>query len=584
MDDYSDTAESDADPLETALDPDDMLCNAASPIGYKRPRAVVSSTQRKGGNKRVKTTVRAGARRGASRDAVTDTDNATGDDASDDIAEAAELKELELQQKSAEKRAKNIERQHKTEQRKKLQVRREMEKKQKEAIQRMKLLRGHPKAELIDLVPVLRNRDRDESGQLYQSETASNKRKLMRWQITMSDGRKTTFPGITTVLNKIMYSEPEPCKYGTTSEDAVGYEQNTIGDAVDTVGQTLDGPHEDVCGMDNEAACRKGDATLKCIGRGQEHGTLVHEQVSWVVQRWIQEYPAFPTDDLMSELNNGTLDPCVYKIVTLLMEIEWTPIMSEYYVYDETLRLATAVDLVCLTHSVQRLAFIEIKTSTRKDALNIFMNGDTTRGRRPRYMQGMLENHVLDTGYNRAVMQLMATEAIMCNSYTECRPHAYQIVFVSSDMPKAELISIPAWCWSGGNMQLGMNRRIIYNMLSQYASHLRLKTAAQHASGGLLLHSTDTRHCPSQSDNESTIGDDMLVERRARTNVVSLMRSSTAHDAASDASSLRSSSITGQRQRMLQHALRRRRSRTMMAAKTKLESGAMERESEAVPA
>lgn len=391
----------------------------------------------------------------------------------------------ELHRRAAKKK-KQFEASRKARERKERQKNTEKIKKQRETLQRVKNLQDNPRRELISLVPCRTRPRASEDGTPHTGRTE----KAMRWNITTQDGQTKTLPGVTTVLNRVMFSGTEECKYNTVPPDVVGFDKPTQGPgyASAELGSARGTNLQDVCGYDAEAQQQARKGQYRCVGRGIEHGRRVHEQLGRLVQRWIVDGAQFPTTYASDEMTAGRLDPCVAKIVALLLEIDWTPIWSEYQIFDETLGFATAVDLVCTTHGVQRLAFIEIKTSTRRNAFELFMRGD---GASTKFMRGPLQNHVLDTGRNRAAMQLMATEAVMQSSYLDCRPHSYQILFVSSDMEKPKLLTLPEWCWEGADGQLGLNRRIIRNMVATYAKHSRMESAVRNRIQALQIDPDD---------------------------------------------------------------------------------------------
>jgi hypothetical protein len=405
-----------------------------------------------------------------------DAASALGTDQDDDCSDAEDASETTTPQKRAAKKKKDFAAARKKREREERRKAMQTSRKQRETLRRVSNLQNNPRRDLIQLVPCrARVRAPSDAG-----DPARRAERAMRWEITTQDGRTKTLPGVTTVLSRVMYSTPEECKYNTVPPDVVGFDAPTQGPGYASrgLGSVHDADaRDDVCGYDAEAQQQARRGQYRCVGRGIEHGRRVHEQLGRLVQRWIVDGAQFPSTYATDEMTAGRLDPCVAKIVTLLLEMDWTPIWSEYQIYDETLGFATAVDLVCTTHGVQRLAFLEIKTSTRRNALELFMRGDAIGSMQ--FMRGPLQNQLLDTGLNRAAMQLMATEAIMQTSYLDCRPHTYQVLFVSSDADKATLLALPVWCWDGAGGQLGLNRRIIRNMLSQYAKHSRMEAAVR---------------------------------------------------------------------------------------------------------
>jgi hypothetical protein len=104
-------------------------------------------------------------------------------------------------------------------------------------------------------------------------------------------------------------------------------------------------------------------------GVGAELGKQVHHQLE-----------LFARDRNLFALEVPRPDPFVSEIIRkILVEWELVPLWSEYEVWDETLKYATSVDMICFHPKKRRFAFFEVKTGYR-DSFT-FSTGKKIRGR-----------------------------------------------------------------------------------------------------------------------------------------------------------------------------------------------------------
>jgi hypothetical protein len=91
-----------------------------------------------------------------------------------------------------------------------------------------------------------------------------------------------------------------------------------------------------------------------CKLNGAAHGTKVHKQIFKITNGIAKGKKIRP-------LLRG-LDPCTKRIVKVLIDKQWIPISSELMIYDENWRVATAIDLIVLSLSDNKIIAIETKT------------------------------------------------------------------------------------------------------------------------------------------------------------------------------------------------------------------------------
>ena len=104
-------------------------------------------------------------------------------------------------------------------------------------------------------------------------------------------------------------------------------------------------------------------------GVGAELGKQVHKQLEIFARDRSAFSRAVPRPD-----------PLVIEIIRKMV-VDWSlvPLWSEYEIWDETLRYATSVDLICFHPEKKRLIFFEVKTGYRNSFS--FSTGKKIRGR-----------------------------------------------------------------------------------------------------------------------------------------------------------------------------------------------------------
>lgn len=90
-----------------------------------------------------------------------------------------------------------------------------------------------------------------------------------------------------------------------------------------------------------------------CKTYGHLHGTKVHSQINKFVQRLKAGKPL---------RISSYLDPCTIRIIRLLNHKRWIPFSSEFAIYDEDSKVATAIDILVFDIRKNEMIMLELKT------------------------------------------------------------------------------------------------------------------------------------------------------------------------------------------------------------------------------
>ncbi len=141
------------------------------------------------------------------------------------------------------------------------------------------------------------------------------------------------------------------------------------------------------------AATRAAKAAARVSHRGiagHVRGSLVHGQV----------HDFFTLDRRSFQRRNGSgAHPWAAMAVTELLKRDKLPVASEFIVWNEQLRVGTAIDFIAVDKATGTLEFYELKTGYAAP-------GEWTRSVGP--MRGPLAGVLEDTPRNRAVVQIVA--------------------------------------------------------------------------------------------------------------------------------------------------------------------------------
>ena len=357
---------------------------------------------------------------------------------------------------------------------------REFNKRRKECEQKVKALQEDTRRNLINLIHV----GSQKGVRVYDQ--------AMTWEITTDEGGCQRFRGLTNVLADVVFPDntDDVDDDMITGNDIIGQTEHG---ALQMTNKDIVTEGDDILNGIDDLQLQNKRSVFKCKHYGQIHGKIVHDELSRAIQYWIQN-GTIDSGDIIQ-----TMDPCVGKIITLLLETGFVPVWTEYPIYDETSRIATSIDLICTTPKMT-LAILEIKTSSSANGLYNFLTGGDTQ----RTMKGKFSS-IKDTGVHRAAFQLLATEAILRKHYPSWRPSTYQIVFVCSDMKRAEMPPLPVWFWEGCGDQIGMNRCILNKEIYQHSISEQREKVVQATQSPILKTNTRVKKKRSNLTSSSNV-------------------------------------------------------------------------------
>jgi len=95
-------------------------------------------------------------------------------------------------------------------------------------------------------------------------------------------------------------------------------------------------------------------------GHGRHYGTIRGTEV----HRQLQDFIELDPKNYLKKHRNSTQSFMKRIMTYILRYTDWEPLRAEFDVFDETLRIGTSIDMVCVNRE-GRLIFIEIKTGYR---------------------------------------------------------------------------------------------------------------------------------------------------------------------------------------------------------------------------
>jgi hypothetical protein len=90
-----------------------------------------------------------------------------------------------------------------------------------------------------------------------------------------------------------------------------------------------------------------------CGSFGKEHGDRVHSEIEIFIKR---------PKDVPFESVLPDPDPCTLRLIKYLVDKKWVPILSEFPIWNEDMKVATKVDLIVYEATTGRLILLELKT------------------------------------------------------------------------------------------------------------------------------------------------------------------------------------------------------------------------------
>lgn len=119
---------------------------------------------------------------------------------------------------------------------------------------------------------------------------------------------------------------------------------------------------------------------------GSMRGSLIHEQLN--------DFLLFDKPNFLKKYNS--IHPWVIRIFEIIKQKNWIPIVSEFDIFDEKLKIGTSVDMICLSKDSGKIIALEFKTGYK----NYFEN-------KQGYMKGCLKNIMSLSLKNCATLQIL---------------------------------------------------------------------------------------------------------------------------------------------------------------------------------
>lgn len=178
---------------------------------------------------------------------------------------------------------------------------------------------------------------------------------------------------------------------------------------------------------------RRSQTSAGCYagGRGAAHGRKVHQDFQRLVRGIAQ-----PLNKQGGTSYVSKVDPCAYRMLVAMLKCGWVPIKSEFAIFDEHTRIATAIDCIAWDVRCNTGVVIEIKTGHESQS-----NYEATS--RKQMLLGPLDK-IPDSPCNRAAVQLMVTLLILKRRYNVDFEQA-AIVRPLSRVKDVQIYKMPRW-------------------------------------------------------------------------------------------------------------------------------------------
>jgi len=126
----------------------------------------------------------------------------------------------------------------------------------------------------------------------------------------------------------------------------------------------------------------------------------------------------------------NSIHPWTIRIINIIKERKWKPILTEFNIYDQHLHVATAIDMICVD-SNGTIILLEFKTGYS----GYFTEHDNT------YMMGPLNKVMENSPLNWAKLQLIFSQIILIKNYNISNP--IQSFIIRIDSEGTDIYNIP---------------------------------------------------------------------------------------------------------------------------------------------
>lgn len=176
---------------------------------------------------------------------------------------------------------------------------------------------------------------------------------------------------------------------------------------------------------------------------GKDHGILVHKQIEDYINIQVMGYQVQSFFE-----KHEVPDPCFVRFVKTCDRKGWIPMVSELFIYDELMRIATAIDVVCLDTTDFSIVIIDIK--------NGYESMEYAAVPTDKYFEAPLE-FIKDCPLNRHALQLMVTKIILGIDYRVV-PEKFRLVRMCPKQGATKVYDMPAWFYDKRIEQMVYNR------------------------------------------------------------------------------------------------------------------------------
>ncbi len=171
-------------------------------------------------------------------------------------------------------------------------------------------------------------------------------------------------------------------------------------------------------------------AKRTCELYGAPHGARVHYEMQVYTE---ERCRARQSEQILRRLKE--VDPCTLRMLNVFAQKQWLPVRSEWAIFDETMKMATSIDLIVLDPVRHHLIALELKTGY-EGAYYGPLDSD-------RRLDEPYEQHA-DCPYHRSALQL-ATAMVVCRRKYQITFDAGYIVQTCSKSRMTNVHPLPRW-------------------------------------------------------------------------------------------------------------------------------------------
>lgn len=177
-----------------------------------------------------------------------------------------------------------------------------------------------------------------------------------------------------------------------------------------------------------------------CLTSGKVHGDIVHSQLDYYIKLFAKN-PNLSIDNV--QFPNGPVDECTRRVIKELVNRNWAPITTEFLIFSEDIRIATAVDLLVRDLNNQKLILVELKTG---------YEGGQYASLPSDPMFPAPFNNIANCPKTRHFLQVMTMCEMIKRTYGVKIDEAYILRILPKENHTAHLIQVHKWAKSKRNL------------------------------------------------------------------------------------------------------------------------------------